>query len=560
MQASFDYIIVGGGSAGATLAGRLSENPATTVCVIEAGGQGDGIAVKLPVGCVAMLPTRLNNWAFQTVPQKGLNGRCGYQPRGKALGGSSAINGMLYVRGHRRDYDEWASLGNPGWSYSEVLPYFARSEHNTRLGSPWHGQGGSLWVSDLQSDMPFQQRFLNAAKQAGFSLTDDFNGAQQEGFGLYQVTQRNGERCSAARAFLLPHIGKRSNLNVKTNALVSRVIIENERAVGVEFERAGKLETVFARKEVILSAGALQSPQILMLSGVGPAAELQRLGIKLAFHSPGVGMNLQDHPDFAFVYRTRGLDSFGLSLLGALKLIPQLFRYWRTRRGMLSSNIVELGGFVRTREGLDAPDIQLHFAHGMVVDHARKFMFGHGISCHVCLLRPKSRGTIKLASSDYRDAPLIDPGFMIEPEDLEVMVAGYKITQRLMRSPALSSWITQELFSEKASSDDEIRELLRDRIDTVYHPVGTCRMGTDSDAVVDPELKVHGIKGLRVVDASIMPTLIGGNTNAASIMIAEKAADMIRGRLAPAAILLPSETHIESPNERHAAVDVADAT
>jgi choline dehydrogenase-like flavoprotein len=295
-----------------------------------------------------MLPTRINNWAFETVPQPGLKGRRGYQPRGKALGGSSAINAMVYIRGHRRDYDEWAALGNDGWAYSDVLPYFIRSEHNTRLGGPFHGQEGPLRVSDLQSDMPFQQRFLEAAQQAGFPLTDDFNGEEQEGFGLYQVTQHNGERWSAARAYLHPHIGKRTNLSVMTHAQVTRIVIENGRAIGVEVERGRKREQIFARREVILAAGALQSPQLLMLSGVGPAEQLRRFGIGVVHDSPGVGTNLQDHPDFAFVYRTRGVDSFGISLRGALKMVPNIIRYIGKRRGMLASNMSEGGAFVRT--------------------------------------------------------------------------------------------------------------------------------------------------------------------------------------------------------------------
>ncbi|HCT7101482.1 GMC family oxidoreductase [Pseudomonas aeruginosa] len=559
MASSFDYVIVGGGSAGAALAGRLSEDPSITVCVIEAGGRGDGAVVNLPVGAVTMLPTRLNNWAFHTVPQKGLNGRRGYQPRGKVLGGGSAINAMLYIRGHRRDYDEWAGLGCPGWSYSEVLPYFIRSERNTRLGGPWHGQEGPLWVSDIQSDMAYQQRFLDAARQAGFPTTDDFNGAQQEGLGIYQVTQQNGERCSAARAYLLPHLETRSNLFVETHAMVSRVLIDGDCATGVEFERGGQLHRISARAEVILSAGALQSPQLLMLSGVGPREELERWGIGVVQDSPGVGVNLQDHPDFTFAYRARGTDGFGISAVGALKMIPQVWRYLRRRRGMLASNFVECGGFLKTRDDLEVPDIQLHFAPAIVMDHARKLATGHGLSCHVCLLRPKSRGTVKLASADFRQPPLIDPAFLEDPDDLDTMVTGYKTTRRLLQAPALASWIDRNLITPHVQSDEDIRAMLRSRVDTVYHPVGTCRMGTDADAVVDPQLRVHGVRGLRVVDASIMPTLIGGNTNAPSIMIAEKAADMIRGRpaLPPIHICEPA---IETSNAAMTARDLIEAT
>ena len=530
MKSNYDYLIIGGGSAGATLAGRLSEQPETTVCVLEAGGRGDGLIINIPVGAVTMLPRKLNNWAFHTVPQKGLDGRQGYQPRGKTLGGGSALNAMLYIRGHQSDYDHWASLGCSGWSYTEVLPYFIRSERNTRLGAPWHGQDGPLWVSDIQSDMSYQRIFLEAAQQAGFPITDDFNGANQEGLGIYQVTQVNGERCSSARAFLLPHLGKRNNLTVKTHSHVSRIIIKHGRAIGVEFHQNGQVHQIFANKEVILAAGALQSPQILMLSGIGPSTELKRWGIDVIHDLPGVGRNLQDHPDFTFVYQTYKAEGFGLSVGGAFKIMGQIKQYLKNRRGMLASNFVECGGFLKTQSDLNAPDIQLHFAPALVVDHARKLIPGHGFSCHMCLLRPKSRGTIKLASADFRVPPLIDPAFLEEKEDLETMVAGYKVTQRLLKAPALASLISKDYFTSDIKTDEEIRNILKARVDTVYHPVGSCRMGNDPEAVVDPQLRVHGVQGLRVVDASIMPTLIGGNTNAPSIMIAEKAVDMILGR------------------------------
>lgn len=530
MVNGFDYIIVGGGSGGAALAGRLSEDPSSTICVIEAGGRGDSQVINIPAGCAAMVPTKLNNWGFETVPQKGLNGRRGYQPRGKALGGSSAINAMVYSRGNPKDYDDWAALGNPGWSYADVLPYFIRSEHNTRIGGPWHGQTGPVWVSDPHTDNPFQQRYLAAVSQAGFKTTDDFNGPDQEGLGVYQVTQRNGERWSAARGYLLPYIGKRRNLSVETNAVVTSVVIEQGRATGVEFIRGGKTVRLHARKEVILAAGALQTPQILMLSGIGPAEALRQHGIEVIRDLSGVGQNLQDHPDFVFAFKARGLDTFGISAAGSAKLFGQALRYWRERRGMLTSNLAECGGFLKTHEDLAIPDIQLHFVMGIVVNHARKLPLGHGISCHVCLLRPRSRGSVSLASADIRQAPLIDPAFLEDAQDVEDMVAGFKLTRKLLQTPALSSWITKDLITAQVHSDDEIRAILRARVDTVYHPVGTCRMGSDKDAVVDASLNVHGLNGLRIVDASIMPTLVSGNTNAPSIMIAEKASDMILGR------------------------------
>ena len=529
MNQSFDYIVVGGGSGGCVVAGRLSEDPNLTVCVLEAGGHGNGLVVNVPAGAVAMMPTRINNWAFDTVPQAGLGGRTGYQPRGKALGGSSAINAMVYIRGHRSDYDHWAALGNQGWSYDDVLPYFRLSEHNERFDDAWHGRDGPLWVSDLRTGNPFHERYLEAARQAGLPLTDDFNGAQQEGIGIYQVTQKQGERWSAARAYLLPHIGRRSNLTVETHAQVRRILFEGRRAVGVEVLQNGTVRTLRARREVLLAAGAFQTPQLLMLSGVGPMHELARFGIQTVQHLPGVGRNLQDHPDFIFGYRTRSIDTMGVSLRGSMRMLREILRFRSERRGMLTTNFAEGGGFLKTQPGLDAPDIQLHFVVALVDDHARRLHAGHGLSCHVCLLRPRSRGAVTLRSNDPAAAPLIDPAFFDDPRDVDDMVAGFKITRRLMQTPALAKWITRDLFTPNVKSDDDIRAVLRQRTDTVYHPVGTCRMGRDEMAVVDPQLRVRGLEGLRIVDASVMPTLIGGNTNAPTIMIGEKAVDLIRG-------------------------------
>ncbi|KWH30541.1 GMC family oxidoreductase [Burkholderia stagnalis] len=529
MTRTFDYIVVGGGSGGCVVAGRLTERPDVTVCVLEAGNRGDGTLVNVPTGAVAMMPTRINNWAFETVPQPGLGGRRGYQPRGKALGGSSAINAMVYIRGHRSDYDHWAALGNDGWAFDDVLPYFRLSEHNERFDDAWHGRDGPLWVSDLRTGNPFHARYLEAARQAGLPLTDDFNGAQQEGIGLYQVTQKHGERWSAARAYLLPHVGRRDNLTVETHAQVLRILFDGTRAIGVEVRQHGEVRTLHARREVVLAAGAFQTPQLLMLSGVGPAAELARVGIRTLADLPGVGRNLQDHPDFIFGYRTRSVDTMGVSAGGGLRMLRELLRFRRERRGMLTSNFAEGGGFLKTRAELDAPNIQLHFVVALVDDHARRLHTGHGMSCHVCLLRPRSRGAVTLQSADPLAAPRIDPAFFDDPRDLDDMVAGFKLTRRLMQAPALAGWITRDLFTANVTTDDEIRDVLRQRTDTVYHPVGTCRMGRDALAVVDPQLRVRGLQGLRIVDASVMPTLIGGNTNAPTIMIAEKAVDLMRG-------------------------------
>ena len=528
MNTEVDYLVIGGGSGGSVMAGRLSENADVQVMLLEAGGQGDSWLVNTPAAAVAMLPTRLNNYAFETVPQSGLNGRKGYQPRGKGLGGSSAINAMVYTRGHRSDYDHWAALGNVGWSYDELLPYFKRSENNARIQDEFHGQGGPLHVSDLQTLNPFQQIYLNAAREAGFPINHDFNGATQEGLGIYQVTQHNGERWSAARGYLHPHMGTRRNLHVETGVQVTRIVFEGRRAVGVECLQSGSKRVIRARREVILCAGAFQSPQLLMVSGVGPGAHLQQHGIEVLHDLPGVGQNLQDHPDFIFGYAAKSLDLMGISVGGTVHMAREALKYIRTRQGFIGTNYAEAGGFLKTDPSLAAPDVQLHFVVGLVEDHARKLHAAHGYSCHVCVLRPKSRGQVTLAHADARQAPLIDPAFLAHDDDLETLLQGYKLTQRLMNAPALASVRHKDVFTAGVQTDDDIRHILRERSDTVYHPVGTCKMGTDAMAVVSPTLQVHGLEGLRVVDASVMPTLIGANTNATVIAMAEKAVDLMR--------------------------------
>lgn len=528
MTQEFDYLVLGGGSAGCTVAGRLSEDPATSVAVIEAGKGGDGWLVNVPAAVVLMVPTKINSWALDTVPQPGLDGRTGYQPRGKALGGSSAINAMVYIRGHRWDYDHWAALGNQGWSWDDVLPYFKKSEHNYTFTDELHGTDGPLPVSNLRTDNPVHQLYLEAARQAGFPIVEDFNGVSQEGIGIYQVTQKDGERWSAARAYLLPHLATRSNLRVELQANIQRILFDGKRAAGVEFVQNGQTRVLRARKEVILSAGAFQSPQLLMLSGIGDGEELQRLGIRTLHHLPGVGHNLQDHPDFVFGYKTKSLDLMGLSFPGAGRMLGEIQRYRKERRGMITSNFAEGGGFLKTRADLPAPDIQLHFVTALVEDHARKMNLGHGYSCHVCLLRPKSRGRVGLLSADPNQPPLIDPNFLGEAEDVRDLVEGFKLTRKLMDAPALAALRTEDCFTANVRTDGDIEQVLRQRVDTVYHPVGSCRMGVDDMAVVDPQLRVRGVEGLRVVDASVMPTIVGGNTNAPTIMIGEKAADLIR--------------------------------
>lgn len=527
MTETFDYLVLGGGSAGCALAGRLSEDPGSTVALIEAGKSGNTWLVNIPAAIVLTVPTGINSRNLETEPQPGLRGRKGYQPRGKVLGGSSAINAMVYIRGHRWDYDHWAALGNRGWSYDEVLPYFKKSENNEVFHDEWHGQGGPLNVSHLRTDHPVHQRYLEAARQVGYPVIDDFNGANQEGIGIYQVTQKDGERWSAARAYIYPHLGTRPNLKVELQAQVRRILFEGKRAVGVEIEQAGITRILRARREIILSAGAFHSPQLLMLSGVGDGAALQKLGIPVVHSLPGVGKNLQDHPDFVFGYTTKSLDFGGLSFPGGGRMMKEIMRFRRERRGQITSNYAEAGGFLKTRPDLDVPDIQLHFVTALVEDHARKMRYGHGFSCHVCVLRPKSRGEVGLYSADPFAVPRINPNFLGEDEDVQVLVDGFKMTRKLMDAPALAPLRAEECFTAHVKTDEDIINVLRERVDTVYHPVGTCKMGVDDMAVVDPQLRVHGVEGLRVVDASIMPTLIGGNTNAPSIMIAEKAADMI---------------------------------
>lgn len=524
----FDYVIVGGGSAGCVLAGRLSEDPEVSVCLLEAGRPDKSALIHMPAGVIGLLPYKKYNWAFETVPQKGLNGRTGFQPRGKTLGGSSSINAMVYIRGHASDYDDWAALGNEGWGYKDVLPYFKKCENNEAGADEFHGQGGPLNVADLRSPNEAIDVFAQAGDELQLPRTDDFNGAEQEGVGRYQATQKNGQRCSAAKAYLTPHLS-RPNLTVMTGARATKVTFEGKRATGVNFVRNGQDQTASARKEVILSGGAFNSPHLLKLSGIGPAQELKECGIEVVHELPGVGENLYDHIDFVISYKAKATTLFGMSLQGTPGSLKALWDYRFQKNGPMTSNFAEAGAFLKTDPSLSRPDIQLHFVPALVDDHGRKLHYGHGFSCHMCLLRPKSVGSVKLRSADPMEDPLIDPNFLGEEEDMDVMVKGTKILGRILKAPAFSVYNGEELYPFDIDNDNEVKENIRARADTVYHPIGTCKMGSDPMAVVDQELKVHGVEGLRVVDASIMPTLIGGNTNAPTIMIGEKAADMIRG-------------------------------
>ncbi|AZG14085.1 GMC family oxidoreductase [Cupriavidus pauculus] len=540
----FDYIIVGAGSAGCALAGRLADRPDLSVALLETGPDDHHPSVWTPLAIARTVPhPGPRNYGLRTVPQAGLNGRESYQPRGRGLGGSSSINAMLYVRGHRSDYDRWAALGCEGWGYDDVLPYFRRSECNQRNAGrddAWHGGSGPLHVSDLRTPNPFSRRFVQAAAQAGLPVNDDFNGPEQEGVGLYQATQFNGERWNAARAYLhrgnrgdAGHNGGRQNLCVMTGTQALRIVFEGKRAVGVAVSQGGQTRTLYARREVIVSSGAFHSPQLLMASGIGPADHLRSVGVDVVHDLPGVGQNLQDHLDIIIGKPVASWHLYGYSLRGVARMAGEVMRYRWRRTGMLASPVAEAGAFVKTRPGLDAPDLQLHFAPALLGNSnvLRNGRPGHGYSCHACVLRPESRGTVQLRSADMREAPLIDPRFLSASADLDGMVAGVRLMRRIFAQAALADAggtdPLRDLLGDGDGDDAAIRDFIRNHADTIYHPVGTCKMGVDAMAVVDPQLRVRGVQALRVVDASVMPTLIGGNTNAPTIMIAERAADLL---------------------------------
>jgi len=513
----FDFIIVGAGSAGCALAGRLSENPNNRVLLLEAGGRDWHPFIHVPAGLAKLIHVGSINWAYETEPQAELGGRRLYWPRGKVLGGSSSINAMCYCRGHRKDYDDWAAAGARGWAFDEVLPFFRRGEDQENGACEFHGSGGPLSVQNLRHTNPLSAVFIEAAAQAGHPLTDDFNGPRQRGFGYYQVTQRDGRRCSSAVAYLHPAM-KRPNLAVRTHAQATRILLDGQRATGVEYLHGRKTQTVRGG-QVILAGGAINSPQLLMLSGIGPADHLRAHGIEVRQDLPGVGQNLQDHLDVCTLVHCRQPITYD-----QVSELASGIRYVLTRKGPASSNIAEAGGFVVSRLATDdRPDIQMHFVPAFLDDHGRNILPGHGMTIHACALRPESRGELTLRSADPLAAPLLQPRYLEQPYDRELMIECVRLAREIFARDAFKPYAGDELYpGAQVQSDAAVLEFIRRRAESIYHPVGTCKMGEDDMAVVDPALRVRGLEALAVVDASVMPNLVSGNTNAPTIMIAEK--------------------------------------
>ena len=513
----FDYIIVGAGSAGCVLANRLSENANNRVLLLEAGGKDWHPFIHMPAGLAKLASMHKINWSYKTQPQQELNDRQLFWPRGKVLGGSSSINAMCYCRGHRKDYESWVDAGAEGWGFEDVLPWFIKSEDQENGASEFHGVGGPLSVQNLRHSNPLAAHFIEAATQAGFDRTDDFNGPKQRGFDYYQVTQKNGRRCSAAVAYLRPALS-RANLKIYTHSLAEKVLIEGGRAMGVRYRRKGKLQTARGG-HIILSGGAINSPQLLMLSGIGPADHLRDIGIDMHHELPGVGRNLQDHLDVCTLRMSKEPITYD-----NLNEITVGLRYLFDRKGPASSNIAEAGGFIVSRYATDdRPDIQMHFVPALLDDHGRNILPGDGMTIHACSLRPESRGQLTLESANPTQAPAIQPNYLNTEYDRKMMLECVSLARNIFSQKAFEPYRGDEVFpGADVQSEEAIMAFIRKKAESIYHPIGTCKMGTDDMAVVDPNLHVHGLDSLSVVDASIMPTLVSGNTNAPTIMFAEK--------------------------------------
>lgn len=535
----FDYIIVGGGSAGATLAARLTENPALSVCLLEAGSKDSNPFIHIPFGISLLCRFEGIGWGYHTAPQSNLYDRELFWPRGKTLGGSSSINAMCYIRGQMQDYDHWEASGAKGWSFSDCLPYFRKAENFVDGADEFHGVGGPLNVDNLRHTNTLSDAFVSAADEVDLPVCTDFNRDIREGLGYYHVTQVGGQRCSSAKGYLQPAKG-RQNLTVVTNAMVERVILKDKRAMGVQVREKGISRRIHAKHEVCLCGGAINSPHLLMLSGIGPRDDLQDKGIHVQVDLPGVGQNLQDHLDAIVQHKTKVHEGYAVAATALPQYIKGTFQYLFSRKGLFSSNIAEAGGFVRSRHATFGPDIQFHFLPAILQDHGRQLEYGYGFGVHVCALYPTSRGYITLQSNHPADHPYIEPNYLSTEHDRQVMIDGVRWARKILASQAFEPFKSHEVFpGDDAQTDEEILEFIRERAETIYHPVGTCKMGADTDpmAVVDNQLRVRGVEGLRVVDASVMPSLVGGNTNAPTIMIAERAADFIKA--AHAGLLVP---------------------
>ena len=533
----FDYIIVGGGSAGAVLAARLSQRQSCNVCLIEAGKPDKNPFIHIPFGLSVLSRITSLNWGYSTQPQSALNNRCLFWPRGKTLGGSSAINAMCYIRGQDSDYDDWVKQGAAGWSFDEVLPWFKKAEKFEHGASQRHGSDGPLSVESLRHVDPLSEAFVKSGADEGLAKLEDFNLASRCGLGLYHVTQSGGQRCSTAKAYLKPVL-QRPNLTIVTGAHVEKINIESGIATGVVINFEGEVHTLQSREEVIVSAGAINSPHLLMLSGIGPEDALKRHRIPVIKALPGVGKNLQDHLDVIVQCRGKTRHGYALAPGKLLSYVKSAWQYAVGRNGMLSSNIAEAGGFACSSiASSDKPDLQFHFLPAILKDHGRQNALGYGYGLHVCNLYPQSRGSITLQSADPAAPPLIDPAYLSSPKDMQTLLEGLKMARRLLHSETMSPFLKHELLPGEDVHDDEaLIQFIRQYAETIYHPAGTCKMGAQDDemAVLDSQFRVYGIEGLRVVDASAMPTLVGGNTNAPVVMMAERAAVFIHEMPTPA--------------------------